>query len=106
MAKVKNQSTFIYTLSNPITKEVRYIGKTVNIKDRYRQHIGKRLLDNSHKNNWISSLIKEGCKEEGYILIPPNKYVVPVDTRRLKGWDKERVDQYIFDIKNATKKDK
>ena len=48
-------------------------------------------------------LIKEGCKEEGYIIIPPNKYVVPVDTRRLKGWDKERVDQYINDIKNATK---
>lgn len=48
-------------------------------------------------------LIKEGCKEEGYILIPPNKYVVPVDARRLKGWSEERVDQYIHDIKYATK---
>lgn len=48
-------------------------------------------------------LIKEGYKEDGYILIPPNKYIVPVDIRRLKGWSEERVNQYIHTIKHATK---
>ena len=98
MAKVKNQSTFIYTLSNPITKEVRYIGKTVNIKDRYRQHIGKRLLDNSHKNNWISSLINAG-------LQPIIEVLDIVEHSEWEFWEKYWISQFKtcgFDLTNAT----
>jgi len=45
------------------------------------------------------TLIKAGCKRSGNIIIPPNKKVVPVDVIRLRGWSKERVQQYIKDFK-------
>lgn len=44
-------------------------------------------------------LIEIGCVHEGNILIPPSKYVVPIDINRLKTWSKERVDDYIEAIK-------
>lgn len=57
----------IYTLSHPITKEVRYIGKTnQKLKYRLRQHI-KEATDRkliSYKNNWIISLIDSGLIPE------------------------------------------
>jgi group I intron endonuclease len=52
---------YIYSLSHPLTNEVRYIGKTINIKRRYKQH----LYDNrvkSHKGSWIQSLKSQGLK--------------------------------------------
>jgi hypothetical protein len=45
---------FIYTLSDPITKEVRYIGKTNNIKTRFFGHMKDK--SNCHRTNWINSL--------------------------------------------------
>jgi hypothetical protein len=47
--------TYIYTLSDPDTLEVRYVGKTDNIKKRYTAHINKRL-NNTHKEQWIHGL--------------------------------------------------
>jgi group I intron endonuclease len=51
---------YIYSLKHPITKEVRYIGKTKNIKRRYYEHINKK--HNSYKSNWIQSLLKKDLK--------------------------------------------
>ena len=49
----------IYTLSHPITNEVRYVGKTVeSLEERLRKHISRR--DNTYKSNWIISLKREG----------------------------------------------
>ena len=57
---------FIYSLNDPITNEIRYIGKTGNIEDRYKRHLSKCYLDkydkNTYKSNWIKSLIKIGLK--------------------------------------------
>ena len=57
---------FIYSLSDPITNEVRYIGKTNNPKNRYKRHLQKCYLEkydkNTHKSNWIKSLLKVGGK--------------------------------------------
>jgi len=33
---------YIYTLANSETDEIRYIGKTNNLKDRYRKHLENR----------------------------------------------------------------
>lgn len=52
--------TFIYTLSHPITNEVRYVGKTTNIKRRYYDHVYRQ--SKTYKGNWINSLLKEGLK--------------------------------------------
>jgi group I intron endonuclease len=47
---------YIYTLSDPISDEVRYIGITKNLKKRYREHIRESKLNNRHKSTWIRSL--------------------------------------------------
>lgn len=52
---------YIYTLSHPLTNEVRYVGKTTSPKRRYSEHIYK-LNKTDHKTNWIKSLLKEGLK--------------------------------------------
>ncbi len=48
---------YIYTLSHPTTKEIRYIGKTNNISRRYSAHLNDK--SKSHKNSWIKSLLNE-----------------------------------------------
>jgi len=54
--------TYIYTLSDPLTGEVRYVGKTTNIKQRFENHLRERK--NTHKINWIKSLAARGLKPE------------------------------------------
>jgi group I intron endonuclease len=54
---------FIYTLEDPITMEIRYVGKTKNLKDRLWRHLAKCYLDNDknlHKTRWIKQLLKRG----------------------------------------------
>ena len=50
---------FIYTLSDPNTGLIRYIGKTNNIKKRLSRHLSNNHLSKStKKNNWIISLLR------------------------------------------------
>lgn len=51
---------YIYTLSHPLTNEVRYVGKTINLKRRYKQHLYDKR--GKHKVNWIQSLKRDGLK--------------------------------------------
>jgi len=51
---------YIYTLSHPITNEVRYVGKTINIKRRYKQHLYDKRK--TYKANWVRSLKNNGLK--------------------------------------------
>lgn len=55
MLYICNMKHYIYTLSNPITNEVRYIGKTNNISKRYSAHIKDN--SKSYKSSWIKSLL-------------------------------------------------
>lgn len=49
----------IYTLSCPISNQVRYIGKTVeSLEKRFNRHISYSKREKSHKANWINSLLK------------------------------------------------
>lgn len=54
-------TTKIYTLTDPNTNKVRYVGKSNNPKLRYNKHC---VLSNknTHKNNWINKLLKENKK--------------------------------------------
>ena len=47
----------VYSLKDPKTGEVRYVGISQNVKKRFRQHI----TDNKdcHKKRWINKLLKE-----------------------------------------------
>lgn len=49
---------YIYTLSHPLTNEVKYIGKTINIAKRYSGHINDK--SKSYKSSWIKKLISQG----------------------------------------------
>lgn len=56
---------YIYGLIDPITNELRYVGKTYNLCIRYNAYLSN-LKRNSHKNNWIKKLISNGMKPEIY----------------------------------------
>ena len=49
----------IYKLIDPISDEIKYVGKTKNsLTKRLYEHFTKRnLSNNNHKNNWIKKLI-------------------------------------------------
>lgn len=55
------ETTNIYTLTDPDTNEVRYVGKSNNIKARYSKHCS--VSDKkTHKANWINKLLRENKK--------------------------------------------
>lgn len=51
----------IYSLSCPITNEVRYIGKAQYPKQRFKSHVSRALVGKKtgHSTNWIRSLLKQ-----------------------------------------------
>lgn len=54
------EETYIYTLTDPITNKVRYVGKANDIKIRYQAHMNSSRNHQTHKSNWISKLRKTG----------------------------------------------
>ena len=56
--------TFIYTLEDPITGEIRYVGKANSLKSRLYGHIIEcnRQDRKTHKINWIKSLLEKGMR--------------------------------------------
>jgi len=55
---------FIYTLADPVTREVRYVGKAINLQKRLRKHVYDSTggHEQGHKANWIKSLRAQGLK--------------------------------------------
>ncbi|MES2265601.1 MAG: NUMOD3 domain-containing DNA-binding protein [Bacteroidota bacterium] len=53
---------FIYTLSHPVTKEVRYVGQTNNLKVRFYGHISGCKNRKNHCQNWMYSIIVKGLR--------------------------------------------
>jgi group I intron endonuclease len=55
---------FIYKLIDPISNEIRYVGKTKNtLTKRLYEHLTVRnLKPNNHKNNWIKLLLSLNVK--------------------------------------------
>lgn len=56
---------YIYTLSHPITKEIRYVGKTKSIKQRLKSHIDyskNKKRKPRYVSDWILSLLKNNLK--------------------------------------------
>ena len=62
----------IYTLSDPRTNQVRYVGKTcVKPEKRYAQHLYQWKRCNSkisHLNSWIKNLNKNNLKPLLFII--------------------------------------
>ena len=54
---------FIYTLSDPRTGQVRYVGKALNLKARLRQHIRQRTDQRmTPRSAWLISLSRAGLE--------------------------------------------
>lgn len=59
-----NREVYIYLLSDPITNQIRYVGKTTNPHSRYYEHTRPGNVNHiiTHKNCWIKSLRAKGLK--------------------------------------------
>ncbi len=91
--------TFIYSLSHPITNEVRYIGKSNKPKDRYKGHLCIRKKSTSRSRNWILSLKNQG-------LIPVMDIIDEVDYKDWEFWEKYWISQFKawgFNLTNQQK---
>ena len=56
-----NQKIKIYTLKDPLTNEIRYIGKTkYSLVDRLCKHL--ITYEKNHRANWIRKLSKQNLK--------------------------------------------
>lgn len=62
------KTTFIYALCEPGTRMVRYIGKTGNLKCRFRKHLRESVKFDSHLGHWLSLVVSRGERPEMVIL--------------------------------------
>jgi group I intron endonuclease len=54
-------NVLIYTLSDPRTNEVRYVGKTIkSLAERLNNHVHSSKTLKDHRAKWIQSLLKDG----------------------------------------------
>lgn len=79
--------TYIYVLIDPDTNMVRYVGKADNPIKRLSEHIRKSKYSNTHKNNWIISLIKKNLK-------PIIEIIDVVSTDDWGFWEQYWIDQF------------
>lgn len=52
---------YIYTLTNPLNGEIFYVGKTVNMETRYRQHLNFNFADKNLKNEVIKFVLEQSA---------------------------------------------
>lgn len=61
--------TYIYTLIDPRTNQVRYVGKSDRPERRVRDHLcDARRGVTDHKSRWLALLLREGLRPEVHIL--------------------------------------
>ena len=80
---------YIYGLIDRITNELKYIGKSVNPKSRYRKHLQESNKKNSYKDNWIYSLSLKNQKPELIIIDE-------VDEDNWMFWEKHYISYFKF----------
>lgn len=65
------EKVFIYTLSHPLSNEIRYVGKTNDPKGRWYKHcqkISDKRRRGAYLNNWLNKLFSQGLKPALEIL--------------------------------------
>jgi len=90
--------TYIYALIDPISSQVRYVGKSNNPKQRFKAHLNKCRKHQKHKSNWIEKLKILGLKPIFQIID-----IVPID--EWKFWEKYWISQmktWGFNLINYT----
>lgn len=59
---------YIYGLVDPITTELRYVGKSINPINRLKKHISERNIHDSYKDRWVRKLNDKKLKPELFII--------------------------------------
>lgn len=99
---------YIYTLSHPLTKEIRYVGKTKHIKRRLSDHCTSNKY-NCKKGKWIKSLISDGLRPLIEILDEVDEDIVNIIEAywiaQFEHWGFNLVNKHKT-IKNVNKKPK
>lgn len=81
-------TSYIYSLSDPRTRGIRYIGKTNNLATRRSHHCSSyHNRANTHKCNWVRSLLTKG-------LLPTLDVVDEVDRYRSDFWEQHYISLY------------
>ena len=62
------RTIYIYKLIDPITNNVRYVGKTTNLVRRLNAHINRSKKNKYHSARWVNSLLEKGLKPEISII--------------------------------------
>lgn len=68
MRPIRTKTIYIYGLLDPITNQIRYVGKSKNIKARMKDHLFDKRPKNAHKVNWVSKLQNMNLNPECIIL--------------------------------------
>lgn len=61
-------TVIIYGLVDPITNTVRYVGKTINLRRRIRDHCTRCNKNVTHLNSWLLGLKNNGLKPEVFVV--------------------------------------
>jgi len=86
---------FIYGLICPLSNKIRYIGKSINPKQRFKKHINYEIKSDTHKARWLNKLIKQGLMPE----------LVIIEETSLDQWqerEKYWIEYYKNDLTNET----
>ena len=92
------KTSYIYTLSDPRTNEVRYVGKTNNPEQRRKAHGVLSREVKSRKKNWIKQLKRIGLK-------PVFEIIDEVSESEWQKWEGYWIQQFIvwgFRLTNHT----
>lgn len=81
--------TNIYILIDPVTKEVKYVGKSNNPIERFKNHKNRSRDINTHKRNWINKLRKNNLYPEIEIID-----IVPINNWRY--WETFWIQYFTF----------
>lgn len=77
---------YIYTLSDA-SNNVRYVGQTINYKQRIRKHLSDSNNPKTHSQCWINALLKSGEK-------PQIDIIDTCDIAELDFWEKHYISLY------------
>lgn len=91
-------TVFIYALTDPVTNIPRYIGKTGNPEERYKNHVNVARDLPTHKRNWINKLKRQNLK-------PVMEILDEVSTDEWVFWEQYWISQFKvwgFNIVNHT----
>lgn len=92
---------FLYVLINPINKEIRYIGLTNHLSQRFNSHMAEKNI--TWKTNWINSLKNKNLKPKMLILGTINLDDFNNEEEFLLFSDKVETEAIIFFGKNGYK---